>query len=192
MTNDFNGRPPSSVTLPIQADRAFARRLVATAGAALLLAGVSSTAFAAPGQTSADSTEANVEVLSAIGLTALTPDFLLTGLPGATVAGLGAVTMNVSTNNLAGYAVTVQSASATLDPAAVGNPDTIPIGALSVRETGSTAYTPVSDAAPVTVHTQGTRSAQGGDTISNDYRVVIPFVNEDTYTTTLNYIATTL
>lgn len=158
---------------------------------ALVCVGTGS-ASAAAGGTDTGSTTANVEVATAIDLTGLTPSFSLSGLPGATVTGLGAVTMTVQTNNLAGYAVTVQSATATLSPAAPTNGDSIPIGALSVRETGSTAYTPLSNATATTVHTQAVRSAEGGDELSNDYQVVIPFVNEDTYTTTLNYIATTL
>lgn len=193
MTFDLHGRTSSVVSLPLQADRAFLRRVVASAGVALLLAGVSSTAFAAPGDTSSGSTTANVQVLSDITLTGLTPSFLLSGLPGATVALANAVTMNVETNNIAGYAVTVQSASATLDPAdPVANPDTVPIGALSVREAGTTPYDVVSDATATTVHSQDVRSAEGGDSIANDYSVDIPFVNADTYSTVLNYVATTL
>lgn len=150
-------------------------------------------ASAAPGETATDTSVANVIVGSVITLTGLTSSFNLSGIPGATVSLASAVTMNVETNNIAGYAVTVQAESDTLDPAdTVANPDTIPIGALSVRETGTTSYTPVSDAVPVTVHSQGTRSADGGDTVNNDYQVVIPFVNADTYSVTLDYVATTL
>jgi hypothetical protein len=157
------------------------------------LAGVmSGTAAAAPGDTSTGTTNANVEVSSVIALTALTPDFRLTGLPGATVTGAGAVTFTVETNNLAGYAVTVQSQTPTMTAGTPGNTDSIPIGALSVRETGTTPFTSVSGTGAVTVHTQATRSAQAGDALSNDYEVVIPFVNEDTYSATLDYIATTL
>ena len=168
-------------------------RIVASAAAALLLASVAGTAYAAPGDTSNDTTTANVEVTGAITLSALTPTFTLVGLPGATVIGAAAVSMLVETNNIAGYAVTVQSTTDTLDPAdPVGNTDSIPIGALSVKESTATSYTPVSDTAAVTVHSQATRSAVGGDAIVNDYKVVIPFVNADTYSTTLNYVATTL
>ena len=150
------------------------------------------TANAAPGEISPGASQANVVVSSAIALTGLTPSFTLTGLPGATVLGTGAVTMNVQTNNLAGYSVTVESATSTLVATAAGNTDAIPIGALSVREGGTTAFTPLSATTPTAVHTQATRSAEAGDTITNDYQVVIPFVNEDTYTTTLDYVATTL
>lgn len=187
-------RPQSIVSLNAQADRALVRRVVAIAGVGLLLAGASSTAFAAPGDTTdTDTTQANVVVQSDITLTGLTDQFTLTGLPNSTAALTSAVTMNVETNNVAGYTVTVQSASDSLDPAdPVANPDVIPIGALSVRETGTTGYTPVSDAAAVTVHSQDERSADGGDAIANDYSVDIPFVNADTYITVLNYVAATL
>ncbi len=54
------------------------------------------------------------------------------------------------------------------------------------------AYTPVSNTAPVEVHTQTGPSAEAGDDLSNDYQMTIPFVRSDTYTGTLNYVATTL
>ncbi len=164
---------------------------VASTVAGLVMAGTVS-ASAAPGNHSDDTTIANVQVTTAIVLSGLTPQFTLVGIPGATVLGNGEVTMNVATNNLAGYAVTVQATTPTLVATAAGNGDSIPIGALSVRETNVSGFTAMSDVVPATVHSQPTRSAQGGDTISNDYQVVIPFVNEDTYTTTLDYIATTL
>ncbi len=179
---------------PVTAPSTRRVRCAATATfVALLLAGpAAGSALAVPGQSDTDDTQANVVVQSAISLTALTPSFTLTGLPGGTVSQDGIVTYTVETNNLAGYAVTVQSRTATLAPTAAGNPDSIPISALSVRETGTTPFTPLSDTAPVTVHSQATRSATGGDALSNDYQVVIPFVNEDTYTATLDYVATTL
>ena len=164
---------------------------VASTVAGLVMAGTVS-ASAAPGNHSDDTTIANVQVTTAIVLSGLTPQFTLVGIPGATVLGNGEVTMNVETNNLAGYAVTVQATTPTLVATAAGNGDSIPIGALSVRETNVSGFTAMSDIVPATVHSQSVRSAQGGDDISNDYQVVIPFVNEDTYTATLDYIATTL
>jgi hypothetical protein len=159
-----------------------------------VVAAMSGTAFAATGETATGSTDAHVQVDSAIALTGLTANFTLTGLPGATVTGVGAVTMNVQTNNFAGYAVTVESATPTMVGArgTVANPNSIPIGALSVRKTGTTPYTAISNTATVTVGGQSTRSIEAGDAISNDYQVAIPFVNEDVYTATLDYIATTL
>ncbi len=149
-------------------------------------------ASADTGQTSDGSTTANVEVGSAIKLTGLTSSFTLTGLPGETTTdGGGAVTYNVETNNQAGYAVTVKSDSSTMDPANGGG-DTIPIADLTIRESGTTPYTPLSSTGTVTVHSQDTRSAEEGDSLSNDFQMDVPFVNADTYSATLNYVATTL
>ncbi len=197
MMSGIFGPQTKGTNLTAQQRRArLAARTFVTTGTAAAFIGIAGVpAFAAPGDTSIGSTVANVEVGSTIALTGLTPAFTLSGNPGATVTGLTEVAMNVQTNSLAGYSVTVQAASATLTPTTVStpaNPDSIPIGALSVRETGTTPFTPLSSTAPVTVHGQDTRSAAGGDTIENDFQVVIPFVNEDTYAVTLNYVATTL
>jgi hypothetical protein len=158
----------------------------------VLAAGMAGPAAAEPGIPAGGSTTGNVEVGSSISVTGLTESFTLSGDVGATVSGTGAVSLTVETNNLAGYAVTVQSQTTTMAATAVGNTDSIPIGALSVRETGTTPFTTLSDAVAVPVHTQATRSEQGGDLLGNDYKVTIPFVNEDTYTVTLDYVATTL
>lgn len=156
------------------------------ASAALLAGGA-----AANAATDTGSTEGNVEVSTAIALTGLTTEFTLTGLPGAEVTQAEAVAFTVETNNLAGYNVTVQSATSTLVAETAGNADSIPIGALSVSEAGTT-FTGISAATPFVVHSQTTRSEEGGDDLTNDYRIDIPFVNTDTYSATLNYIATTL
>ena len=125
-------------------------------------------------------------------MTGLTPAFTLSGVPGATVTDVGAVVFTVQTNNLAGYVVTVQSQAPVLSPSTGGNSDSIPIGALSVRETGTTVFTPLSNTVATLVHSQGTRSTANGDSLSDDYRVVIPFVNPGIYETTLNYVTTAL
>lgn len=168
------------------------RGFIGTAAIAALVVAMGGSASAAPGQIDDGPTEASVEVSSAIALTGLTPSFTLTGLPGATVTGTGAVTFNVATNNLAGYAVTVQSQTATMTPGTVGNTDSIPVGALSVRQTGDITFEALSNTEALSVRNQGARSLEAGDDISNDYQVQIPFVNEDTYSATLDYIATTL
>jgi hypothetical protein len=165
------------------------RALLGLGGIAATVALVAGGSFAANAATDTDSTEANVEVTTAISLTALTEEFTLTGAPGATVTDADAVAFTVETNNIAGYTVTVQSTTATLLAATVGNNDSIPVSALSV--TGDTTV-PVSATAPVLVHTQPTRSAEGGDDLTNGYGLTIPFVNSDTYTTTLTYVAATL
>ena len=170
--------------------RVLLRGAVGAAAVASLAVGLAGTASAAPG----GDTLANVGVDSAITMTGLTPSFTLTGIPGDTVdTALAPVTFNVQTNNIGGYSVTVESATATLAATTGGNTDSIPIGALSVRETGTTPFTALSNAATATVHSQATRSdLVDGDDLSNDYQVVIPFVNSDTYTATLNYLASTL
>ncbi|WP_375432364.1 hypothetical protein [uncultured Friedmanniella sp.] len=168
-------------------------RRVGTAAAALMLSGLALPASAVPGQTDDGATTANVGVTSSITLTGPTSSFTLTGAPGATVEGAAAVSMNVETNNIGGYSVTVQPATAELVPAdPVANTDVIDVDQLSVRETGSPTYQALDATAPVTVGGETERSAEGGDTIQNDYSVDIPFVNADTYSVTLNYVATTL
>ena len=96
--------------------------------------------------------------------------------------------MTVTTNSAAGYLVTVQGTSGSLTGAAPGNTATIPIGAMGVRETGTTAFQPLSGDLPSVVHQQGAPSAPGGDAVSNDYQVQIPNVASDTYSATLDYI----
>jgi hypothetical protein len=123
-------------------------------------------------------------------MTGLTSAFTLSGAPGDTVTSTGAVSFNVRTNNISGYTVTVQAATATLVAATLGNTDSIPISALRVRE-GTNTFVALSNTSSVTVHDQDTESAELGDALTNDYRVVIPFVNSDTYTVTINYIAST-
>jgi hypothetical protein len=141
---------------------------------------------------SSGNTTANVHVNSVITLSSLTASFTLTGDPGTTRTQNGVVTMNVFTNNLTGYAVTVQAGAATLSPSAPGNTDSIPIASLQVRETGGVAFVSLSNLVAVPVHTQVIPSVPGGDTVSNDYQVVIPSVAADTYSVVLTYVATAL
>jgi len=166
--------------------------LIGAAAAALCLGALAAPASADP-LTSGQSTTAHVGVTAGITMTGLTPSFTLTGTPGSTQTGVGAVTFNVETNNVAGYAVTVQSTAATMLPADTGaNMDSIPIAALTVRETGGSTFDGLSSTAALQVHTQAERSANGGDSLSNDFRLRIPVVNADTYSATLNYVASTL
>jgi hypothetical protein len=185
---------PAAIASPPTSRRIIGRAVVAGAATIAFAAALLVPASAAPGDTSTDTTDAHIGVSGAISLSGLTSSFTLNGLPGATVTGAAAVTMNVSTNNLAGYDVTVQSQTDTIDPDLLTNPDSIPIGALSVRKSGSGAYTALDGPSgqPVTVVTKAARSAAGGDAVSNDYQIAIPFVNTGTYTATLDYIATTL
>jgi hypothetical protein len=150
--------------------------------------------IASPAQADSASgdTQANVVVTGAITLTALTEAFTLSGTPGAVVEDVGAVTMRVTTNNFAGYAVTVAPLADSLTGETAGNNDTIPTDSLNVERTGVGPYTPLAFGAPVEVARKTSASAAGGDPISNDYKITIPFVQPDTYTGTLEYVATTL
>jgi len=123
-----------------------------------------------------------------ITLTDPTSSFTLTGLPNSTVGSDGKVTMTVTTNSTGGYLVTVQAATGSLTGATPGNTTTIPVGLLGVRETGTQPFLPLSADTPLTVHQQDTPSGPGGDAVSNDYRIQIPSVPSDTYSTTLDYI----
>jgi len=162
--------------------------LVAMAGGFALLLSAGGPALASA---SSGTTTTTAAVNSRITLSGLTSAFTMTGDPSSTVTSTGATTMNVLTNNQTGYAVTVQAAAATLAPATAGNTDSIPIGNLKVKDGGATTYTALSNTTAATVHSTTARSAGGGDTVTNDYQLVIPFVNADNYTATLNYIAAT-
>lgn len=153
-----------------------------------MLGSLAAPAFAA---SSPGSTTAVASVQSSITLSGLTPSFTLTGAPGATVTSPSAVTMNVKTNNTLGYTVTVQAAAATMTGATTGNTDTIPVSALTVKETTGATYSAVSNTAATTVHSQNAKSATAGDTVTNDYQMLMPFVNSDNYSVTLNYVAAT-
>jgi hypothetical protein len=98
--------------------------------------------------------------------------------------------MTITTNSASGYLVSVQPTSDTLTGAVPGNTETIPIGQLGVRESGTDPFRPLSVLDPLTVHEQDTPSAPGGDAVSNDYQVEIPFVPSDTYSAELDYIVT--
>ena len=166
--------------------------------AALALAGAAagglfpSMARAAPGQNDTGSTIAHVNVTSSILLSDLTPSFTLVGIPGSAASTVNPISMRVVTNNISGYAVSVQPETATLDPAAGGNAATIPVSDLLVRETGTTPYTPLDAATPVVVHSQPTQSAENGDLLENDYSITMPWAAPDRYTGELDYVATTL
>jgi hypothetical protein len=165
---------------------------VLLAGGALVGA-VSLAVLAQPSRAAnADPTTANVEVTGQITLTGLTASFTLSGRPGQVITSIGAVTMTVTTNNFAGYAVTVQAASPNLTGAIGGNTDTVPVGALTVRATGGSAYTALSNTNPFEVVRKTSASSPTGDAVSNDYQIMIPFARPDIYTGTLNYIASTL
>ena len=152
--------------------------LLAVAGlAATLAVGPAAFADTAP-------TTANAEVTSAITLTGEAA-FTLTQVPGETAT--AASTLTATTNNTAGYDVTVLADAAQL--AGTGtNTDVIEVSSLEVLNSGST-YAGLSTTVPVTVHTQSVKSAAGGDALAADYRLLMPFVNSDTYSGGLTFTA---
>jgi uncharacterized repeat protein (TIGR01451 family) len=127
-----------------------------------------------------------------IDLTGLTDQFTLSGLPNSTVQQNDAVTMTVTSDNPAGYGVSVQGTSAGLEPALSGNTDSIPIEDLQVRPSGTTqAFQPLSGTTPVSVFSRDSPTPPAGETVNNDYRVIVPFVRPDTYSGDLTYLAMT-
>ena len=167
---------------------------LAFAAAATALTAVGYQTGPAVADTAADTTTVNVEVSGAITLTGLTPAFTLTGVAGSTPTTAGnPVTMTVTTNNFAGYNVTVVPAALNLIGAVPGNGDVIPANTLEVDGPAQGgAYAHLTYPTPLVVATKASASAPGGDLIINNYRITIPFVRPDTYTGTLNYVATTL
>ncbi len=136
---------------------------------------------------------ANVEVYPALELDITTSSFTLYGLPGDQPEADDAVALHVFTNNPDGYQVSIWALGADLTGSGTGNTGTIPVTDLSVRENGTTAWNAVSTAT-VQVYTQATPSAGGqGDALSNDweFNVPIPAVSPDTYSDTIEYMAST-
>ncbi|MFC4589264.1 hypothetical protein [Sphaerisporangium corydalis] len=163
-------------------------------GTATAVGTLGSNVLPAQADTDADTTIANVDVSSSITLTNLTPSFTLTGAPGSVpTTGATPVTMTVTTNNFAGYNVTVVPATANLVGAIPGNTDVIPSNDLEVNGPAQgAAYVHLIFGTPIVVATKASASEPDGDTITNNYRITVPFVRPDIYTGTLNYVATTL
>jgi len=157
---------------------------LALVAGALLLGAAGAPAWAAPGE----STTVNVSVAGAISMTGLPSNVALSGAPGATVSNTAGYT--VTTNNTAGYTVSVKASDSVLKPAnTTTNPDTIPISALSVAGTTGGPVA-LSDTNSVTVHSQAARSDADGNDLSTTYSMTVPFVNADSYSVGIDYIAT--
>jgi hypothetical protein len=159
--------------------------LVLLVGGVTLAALAGTSAFAAGG-----STTANANVNNTLSLTGLTSSFSLTGDPSTTATQTGAVSMNVTTNNRTGYSLKVQAASANMAGAATGNTDTIPVSAMSAKDSAAGTYNALSNTSAATLKTTSAKTSNSGDNLSDDYKLDIPFVNADTYSVTLNYTAT--
>ena len=123
-----------------------------------------------------------------ITLNGITGSFTLTGPPHSTVGSDGVVTMTVTTNSSGGYLVTVAGTTGALVGADPGNTSTIPLDQVGVRESGGEQFGPLTNGTGLVVHRQSGPSAPGGDAVSTDYRVSIPFVPPDVYSATLEYI----
>ena len=159
-----------------------------TVSTGLAVAGIGIAAFSAAPVYAAGTT-VSTGVASTLTLSGLSAAFTLSGAPTTTQTGSSAVTMNVKSNNRTGYNVTVQAAAANMTGVTAGNTDTIPVTALTVRNTAvGGAYTAISSSSARTVTNTTVKSAAAGDTVNNDYQLVVPWVNADTYRVTLNYI----
>ena len=202
MTTDLFGTSPaissSSPAPKHRGRRAGSIGIAAGAAVALFIGGLGATASAAPPN---GATQGNVVVGAGLTLSGLSASFTLTGIPGSLQS--GEVTYNVETNNVTGYQVTaVGVVSGTPDVTAAflpgnttANTDSIPMSTLTVGDasTGLPEYLPMSSANVANVvHTQSGRSIDGGDDLTTGFQMLIPVVNEDTYTATINYLATIL
>ena len=164
-------------------------KLIVSTGLAVAGLGIASLASVSASAANTGSTTANVAVGQTITLSGLTSAFTLSGVPGATATGSSAVTMNVKTNDNLGYTVTVLAAAANMKGTGT-NLDVIPVSSLTVKNSAGAVYTPLSNITPVTTATTTVKTTGLGDAVSNDYQIVnIPWVNADTYSVTLNYVA---
>ena len=169
-----------SVDVPVEVD-----------DGAVLVNRVSSAATGSTCPTGAEGACATSTPIAArfLTLSGLTPSFSVTGTPNSQVAQDGAVVMTVFTNSATGYLVSVRAVSDRLTAATPGNDESIPVGLVNVRGDAQRGeFVPLSEDTPVVVENRIGASSPGGDAVSNDYRVDIPFVTPDTYTGTLEYI----
>ncbi|MGW4424463.1 hypothetical protein [Streptosporangium sp. NPDC004631] len=167
--------------------------LVGLLVAGATVGGLSGRTAPARADTDTGSTTANVQVGLSITLSELSPSFTLTGNPGAAVTTGTPVTMRVTTNNFAGYNVTVQPAAATLVGAIVGNTDSIPMTLLEVNGPAQAGtFAALTPDTPLEVARKTSASDPDGDVINHNYRITVPFIRPDTYSGTINYVTTTL
>jgi hypothetical protein len=107
----------------------------------------------------------SAQVNSTISVAGLTGSIALAGNPGSTATNANAEQYTVTTNNAAGYSVSVTPQANTL--AGPGNP--ISNTALSVN--GGAFQVP---AQPLTVHSKNTPSAMNGDNLTDSWALNIP------------------
>lgn len=160
----------------------------ALAGGALVAAATLS-ATPAQAQEDEDSTTANVTVDAMITITDLTESFDLVGEPGDEVTTDPSVSLTVTTNAETGYTVTVEPDDEDLVPAdPVENEDVIPFSDLEV-ELQDESFTPLTPGTPIEIYSEEEPTDDTGDLIEHDYQITIPFVNPDTYSGDITYIA---
>lgn len=159
------------------------------AAAGMLVAAAAGWAAPARAQDDTGTTTVNVVVSTLISISGQTASLDLNGNPGDAVTSGAPVELTVATNNPTGYTVSVAPATASLAGADTGNTDTIPFTDVEY-ETSDGSFAPLTfGGSNPAVHSQTTPSAAGGDTISHDYQINVPFVAPDTYSGEITYTA---
>lgn len=168
-------------------------RIAATAatmtGLALAVAAVPGPALAQ--EQADDATTAQVIVQEVINIT-VDESFTMSGIPGSPTATDTPVSLTVTTNNPAGYTISVQPVAATLvPPDPVANTDTIDFTDIRVEDIDTPdAFTPLDPANPITVHTQASASDPTGDDHQHNFDMeAVPFIQPDTYSGDITYLA---
>ena len=137
----------------------------------------------------------SVAVASSIAFT-IAPDFALTDGPTAITTGsdvTGSVDWTVTTNSETGYSVTFAPVGVNMVGTS-GNTDVIALSTVTWDDAQNGiagATLPAAITASNAIWTQDTRSSVGGDNHTNDFALTVPFVNSDTYSATLDYLAST-
>lgn len=180
-SNDF------ALLTPKRSSRLAFRAGVGAAATALLLGLSGAPAFA-----ETDTLNVTVNVSEALVFSVTQSSITLDIAPG--VPDSATVSMNVLTNNPTGYDVTVAGQTANFDAALPANDGVLPIGALTVS--GGDLISPQSVPGPdpasaLEIASQGTASEDGGDVINTTFSMAGQNVPADTYTATLDFVATT-
>lgn len=93
----------------------------------------------------------------------------------------------VTTNNAAGYSVSIASTGTVLTSADPANPDVIPFAAITAH--GADGPVPLGNSG-ATIYDQTGRSAAAGDEHKATFSADIPFVDAGSYTGTVTFTAT--
>lgn len=155
------------------------RRIITTAISALALSGAAVMA-ATPAFAGGSPVNVSASVSQTLTLSGITGSIDLSGNPGETVTRTGAEQYTVSSNDTAGYSVTVTPGSTALMFAS----QNIPNSALSVNTVGFSGST------ALTVQNHTGLSAANGDSYSDTWALAIPGSQPaGTYTETFTYLA---